>query len=100
MTRPRSAYGKHLAELRKGAGLTQVELSPENAHINPVAPDLHEECRRLYAEELGSLALQSMTLFERSANEIDFYALHLVLQVKTRRWKEAFVCFRPEQVSG
>jgi transcriptional regulator with XRE-family HTH domain len=27
MTRPRSAYGKHLAELRKGAGLTQVELA-------------------------------------------------------------------------
>lgn len=27
MTRPRSAYGKHLAELRKAAGLTQVELA-------------------------------------------------------------------------
>ena len=27
MTRPRSACGKHLAELRKAAGLTQVELS-------------------------------------------------------------------------
>ena len=27
MTRPRSAYGKQLAQLRKAAGLTQVELA-------------------------------------------------------------------------